>query len=102
MGSYHGLDGIKGGAADGPFVKATIADFRKGLRNARVCSTASDNGAITVWIDDAGKYRCELSRYLQSVASGEFDDFGETSKWLRRHLPMIERAVSATDRRSER
>ncbi len=97
MGDYVGLEGVKGGKLKGPsFVKQDITAFKKALDKARVCSTASDEGAITVWIDDDGYYRCDMSRYLRSIVCQRFSTFSEVSKWLRRYLPQIERASSST------
>lgn len=93
MGSYHGLAGIKGGEAKGPFVKPTPKAFINALKKAKACSTASDEGAITVWRDDAGLYHCDRSRYMRTRAEGVFHSTDEVRVWLLRELPEIECAA---------
>lgn len=85
-----GLPGLKGAfELDGLFTSVT--DGIRGLRKARVKSTAGDFGAINIWVDDAGKYRGERTVHMVVRSRIECRTLGELRAWLREEFPKIGR-----------
>lgn len=90
MGLFIGLNGVKGGELEGPLVGMTINRFKVALRESRVCSTAGDNGAVTVWQDDEGKWRCALTRYCVTIEETVVGTKAQIWTWLKEWMPKCE------------
>lgn len=90
MGLFIGLKGVKGGELEGPLVGMTINRFKVALRESRVCSTASDNGAVTVWRDDEGRWRAEYTRFCATVNEAVFETKSQIWVWLKEWMPKCE------------
>jgi len=66
-----------------------VAKLSKVMRAGQYATMADDNGAIGAWIDDAGKYRCEAMRRLQTIDSHIFATFKEVKTWYADWLKKI-------------
>ena len=66
-GILRGLEGAAG-AKDAVFVRSATAVILA-LRCGFAATTARDNGAISIWIDDEGKYRAEAYRFCATTDS---------------------------------
>lgn len=89
MGRFVNLAGVEGGVIEGDqgrFV-GTVSQAMKALREVRLCSAAGDHGAVTVWRDDAGLFRCDFSRHRNTVATALWSKKVEVQAWLREWLP---------------
>jgi hypothetical protein len=53
-------------------------------------TAAKDNGAINIWIDDFGQYRCEAMRNFMSLEKGIFTKKFEVRDWAEEWLKKIE------------
>jgi len=84
--TLKGLAGVKA-----PMVKAARANsvtaFLNAIRKTRAVSGANDNGAITVWRDDAGDIRAAFCQYKVDVATGTFKNTSDLRKWLKVWFP---------------
>lgn len=85
---YHSLDGVAGGKLKGPMARS-VNGFKRGLTNHRACSAAGDHGAVMVWQDDAGSYRCAFQRYCATLASATFNSKAGVYRWLAAFLPKM-------------
>jgi hypothetical protein len=83
--AYIDLSGVSGGKLDGGC--ETFAQSIHGLFNilktSRATSAAGDKGAITVWIDDDGKYRACFSRFCRNVDEQIFTTQRALRVWLK-------------------
>ena len=59
------------------------------LRRRIVASTADDYGAITVWNDRNGRYRCEAHRWMKTVDSQVFSSLADVRKWWAKWVKKI-------------
>jgi hypothetical protein len=60
------------------------------LRQGFAATTANDNGALNVWIDNDGKYRAEAQRYYSLLDSQIYSTQRQLKRWLKRWLKKIE------------
>ena len=92
MSEFVGLPGVRGGRLRprGKHTASTVSGFMDVLRTGRICSGAGDNGAITVWRDDKGAYRCEFSRFCISISSAEVISKAAVKRWLKDWLPQMQ------------
>src|SRR5690242_1959067 len=67
------------------------SDAIRCLRSFGRVATASDNGALMAYRDDAGLLRCQFHRYRQTVASLETNSVAEVARWLKVWWPRMER-----------
>jgi hypothetical protein len=67
---YTGLTGVRGNLK-GPRSKS-ISGIIRALDRYRVTSDAGDHGAITAWVDDAGRMRAAFTRWRATVSEEEF------------------------------
>lgn len=88
------LIGLPG--TDGPVeavFASSVSGFLKALRHSDAVTTASDEGAINVWLAD-GLYRCERQCYRTTVNSQAFVSKRKVASWLREQLPKIEKRAN--------
>ncbi len=83
-----GLPGTDGTAKATEFFKNVTAGV-SALRRGLTATAAGDCGAINLWRDDAGKFRCEFYVRLTTRESTEFERLGQVVVWLQRWLPEI-------------
>lgn len=90
MGEYSGLPGVKGGTIKprGKHMARTVSGLMAILRKGRICSSAADCGAVTVWKDDKGAYRCEFDRHRVPFNEATFDTKAAVRRWLKEWLPQ--------------
>lgn len=96
MAEYVGLEGVKGGTIKprGKHFARTVTGFMGVLRKSRVCSSASDNGAVTVWKADDGTYHCDFGRWRSSINHQTFSSKARVRAWLKEYLPQMERGAA--------
>lgn len=83
---YHDLDGVSGGRLRGPMVH-TVSGFRSAMVANRAVSSAGDHGAIMVWRDDSGQWRCSFMRFCTPRNEAVFSSKAAVLKWVREWLP---------------
>lgn len=93
---YHSLDGVEGGRLKGPMAR-TVSGFKNGLTNHRACSGAGDHGAVIVWRDDAGGYRCAFQRFQNTIASVCLESKAAVYGWLKEWLPKMHARARSHD-----
>ncbi len=54
-------------------------------------TAAGNNGAINVWIDDEGKFRCESMRFMVSLEEQTYSDRQSVRYWIAKWLVQIGR-----------
>ncbi len=59
------------------------------LRKRIVATAANDNGAVNVWDDREGFYRCESYRHMSILESRRFSNLREVRSWLKEWLRKI-------------
>jgi len=59
------------------------------LRRKVAATAADDNGALNIWDDKFGKYRCEAMRYYVTLESKSFTALAEVAKWAAAWLIKI-------------
>lgn len=89
MGMYVGLKGVAGGKLVGPMAR-TINGFKVAMRDNRVCSAAGDNGAVTVWLDDGGAWRCAFTRWHFVVDEVVVGTKAQVWAWLQEWMPKCD------------
>jgi hypothetical protein len=94
MGEYTGLPGVRGGTIKprGKHIARTVAGVMAILQKGRIASAAGDDGAVTVWRDDEGSWRCEFSRWRSPVDNQTFDTKAAVQRWLVEWMPKLQRA----------
>lgn len=84
-----GLPGTTGDVS-GVRVGSVTAAVRE-LRAGEAVFAAGDDGAITVWKDDAGMLRCEFSRRMWTVDAKSFKYLAAVHQWLKDWWPKMRR-----------
>lgn len=90
MGEYVGLDGVRGGRIKprGSHMAKSVSGLMYILNNGgRVCSASGDHGALTVWRTDNGVYRCNFSRYKNTIGDATCETKAGVRRWLKDWLP---------------
>lgn len=89
---YHtlvNLEGVKRKKTKCVFIKD--ASRIKGLLSRDVAITsADDNGALNIWIDDKGVYRCKSMRYGFILDKKETLDIEEVIQWAEKWIKEIQ------------
>ena len=86
MGMYIGLLGVAGGKLEGPMARS-VSGIMAELRTNRICSAAGNNGAVTVWKDDDGAWRCAFCRHRMTVGEATVGTKAQVREWLREWMP---------------
>ena len=87
MPELTGLPGVKRKIVPCKMVRTITAALTV---TRKVATTAANyNGAINVWIDDAGDYRAEFCRYLRTKGGGAFKIKSALRDWLREWWPKM-------------
>lgn len=66
-----------------------VAKLPATLKAGKCATAADDNGAISAWIDDAGKYRCEAYRRMRTIDSQTYASLKDVKKWYSEWLKNI-------------
>ena len=80
-----GLPGTNGKAIACDMVR-NVTSALKSLRAGHPITAAGDDGAINVWRDDAGRYRCEFMQHWISKDSQIFKSLAAVRGWLKTWL----------------
>lgn len=84
--TYGPLPGVRGGKLRAPFVSNPTEAMRI-LAKRRAISAAGDDGAVFVYRDDAGKFRCHfMVRWSQREAQ-IFTSKASVRRWLAEWMP---------------
>lgn len=59
------------------------------LRKGIGATTANSNGALNIWRDDKGKYRCAAYKYCSLLEEQIFETQKELAQWIKTWLPKI-------------
>lgn len=93
LNAFGGMEGLRPGQKlRGPIVSRTVGGFLTAIRQYRVCATASDHGAVTVWIDNKKKLRAAFTRFHSTIDQRSFPTKDELAVWLKNWLPKLESA----------
>lgn len=92
---YVGLAGVACGTSlFGPSVE-TVEEAFDALKSHRVASNDGDHGAVTVWVDDAGAYRCAFTRNCFPIDTAEMRSEDELKAWLEEWMPLCDARLNA-------
>lgn len=86
--AFVGLPGVLEKSLDGLMVH-TLSGALRNLGPHRVCSDAGDVGAVTVWIDSAGSYRCAFTHQWAIIDSVIVATKREVGLWLKEWIPKM-------------
>lgn len=86
--AWKNLPGVKGDL-DGGLVNPSITAFMTALRHGRIASSADGSGSCTVYLDDAGAFRCTFHRYLVALDETTVKTKSAVKVWLAEWLPKI-------------
>ena len=85
------LSGLPGTQRDQEAVYVTSPTGAiRALRGKLAATAAGDEGALNVWRDDAGAYRCEFQRYWVTVDHQTYRTLREVREWLTAWLPKMD------------
>ena len=70
------------------YVTSPTAAMRA-LRNKLAATAAGPEGAVSVWRDDAGAYRCDFQWHRVSYESRTFRTLRDVRGWLTLWLPRV-------------
>lgn len=84
--TFKGMPGVRSKHLRGPMA-STVTGFMAALRKYRICSDAGDYGAVNVYRDDDGNYRCSFQVFYSTKGAGTFKTKRDVEKWLKRWLP---------------
>jgi hypothetical protein len=87
MGSLVGLPGIADGAIDNVRFFKSVHGCMKLLRTERGATAAGDYGAVNVYLDDDGEYRCIFMVHFMTRSSVSMGTKRAVMQWLKEWLP---------------
>lgn len=82
------LPGVSGKDLEAPFFRSVTAAM-DGIKHHRAVTSAGDQGAINVWIDDDGKYRCAFMVRSTTDNSIVVSTEREVRTWLKEWFPKL-------------
>ncbi len=83
------LEGIKKEKIDAEFFGKAL-EIKKILDSGKAATAADENGALNVWKDDEGFFRCTAMRFCSTINEERFADFKDVEKWAKKWLKEIE------------
>lgn len=90
--TWHKLVDVPG--VSGGEVKAYAAkspnDALFFITDSKAVTAAGDNGALNVWRDDSGQWRCEFHRRLCTINSITTKSVRRVMAWMREWWPRME------------
>lgn len=89
------LPGVSAGTIEISQISSSVSGAMRDLRAQRAATGAGDHGAWTVWLDDAGKYRCEFSRHQVPVNEATYLTLTGVRGWLQAWLPQTKQRGAA-------
>lgn len=67
----------------------TVAELMRLLRQNRACTAADDHGAINVYKDRYGRYRCDRYLFMSAKDRQSFTNLADVRKWTKAALKAI-------------
>lgn len=86
-----GIEGVEAGEVESVSVRSRTAAIRELRAGAKAVTAAGGEGALNVWRDDNGAFRCEFDRYRTPIDQKTFRFLGPVDDWLREWFPKLER-----------
>jgi hypothetical protein len=89
------LTELEGRSSHGPisalmFSSQSVSDGMLALDMVGVATTAGDNGAVNIYLDDDLRYRCQAMRRMFVYDNQIFTNKKDVRKWLSKALKEIE------------
>lgn len=97
--TFTGLPGVLEHELPGLMVNSLSGALRN-LGPSRVCSDAGDVGAVTVWIDSAGSYRCAFTNQWAVIDTVTVTTKQAVKRWLQEWIPKMHLVGSTTQARA--
>lgn len=72
----------------------SVTEAAKYLRQQMAVTAAGLTGALNVWRDDNGEWRCEFMRNLVTVERANFAHVAAVVQWLKEWWPSVGRRSS--------
>jgi hypothetical protein len=85
------LDGVKRKQVKGKFVGQSVSAFMTALKKDKYLISAGDDGSITVWVRDDGRYGYSFDRFMVSQSCGAVKTKKELRTWLSIYVPKMGR-----------
>lgn len=86
------LSGLPGTSEDKEAtIVQSVSGVLRALASGKTPTAAGDNGAINVWVDDEGKFRCEFMRWRSTVDAQVFQFKKQVAAWLKVWFPQMQR-----------
>lgn len=89
MTTLTGLPGVAGDTIEAEWVSSRTEAMRAFRDGAKAVTSSGSNGALNVWLDDEGWYRCEFHRHLRVIGRERFRWKAAVDEWLREWLPLL-------------
>ena len=87
MPTLKGLPGTSGDVE--AFAVRSRSAVLRCLRKQKAATAAGDHGALNVWIDDDGLFRCEFMRRCRTIDISRFAYVAAVDAWLRKWFPCL-------------
>ena len=88
MAVLNGLKGVKRKDVECLFINEA-SDVNAILAKGKAATAADRNGAINIWVDDTGRFKCEAMRYMQTVEEKDFSQMSSVTRWAKKWLNLI-------------
>lgn len=88
MGVLLNLDGVKKIETTCTFLKKP-SDIRWILRKGHAGTIAGNRGAVNIWKDDDGYFRCESFRYCITIETKRYKYISIAEKWVKKWMKVI-------------
>lgn len=59
------------------------------ITTTQAATAAGSNGAINIWIDDDGHFRCESMRFYSTLDKQVYSDVNKVKQWAKKWLKEI-------------
>lgn len=89
MSTLVGLAGVSSDSVEAIHVTSRTSALKHLRGGARAVTAAGDNGALNVWIDEDGMYRCSFHRFLSTKNHGTWKYLASVDAWLREWWPRM-------------
>lgn len=76
-----GLEGIKRKKIEAAWI-VDVTDISNVLKKGLACTSAGDNGAINIWKDDDGLFRCKAMRYRRTINEQKYRNISDVENWI--------------------
>lgn len=84
----NGLEGVK--KKETPCkIFNKVGEVKNILKSGEAATTADSNGAINVWVDDDGYYRCESMAWMRTLDKQIYKKMSDVNKWVSIWLKKI-------------